>query len=85
MYDSLHEQANIASNSVPFPDTNGNMDASELLKEKVGSSHYVNGNTDASLIEKFLVCISFYVNNIVLSFNFHILYLNFPSFFLVKF
>ncbi|KAJ0077927.1 hypothetical protein Patl1_36983 [Pistacia atlantica] len=35
MYDSLQEQANIASNSVPLPDTNGNMDASEFLKEKV--------------------------------------------------
>ncbi|XP_031271146.1 outer envelope protein 64, mitochondrial-like [Pistacia vera] len=34
MYDSLQEQANIASNSVPLPDTNGNMDASEFLKEK---------------------------------------------------
>ncbi|KAM3694528.1 hypothetical protein ACJW30_07G064200 [Castanea mollissima] len=34
MYSSLQEQANIASNSVHLPDTNGNMDASELLKEK---------------------------------------------------
>ncbi|KAK9989088.1 hypothetical protein SO802_029327 [Lithocarpus litseifolius] len=34
MYSSLQEQASIASNSVHLPDTNGNMDASELLKEK---------------------------------------------------
>lgn len=37
MYSSLQEQASIASNSVHLPDTNGNMDASELLKEKVCS------------------------------------------------
>lgn len=35
MYSSLQEQASNASNLVPLPDTNGNMDASELLKEKV--------------------------------------------------
>ncbi|XP_030944215.1 outer envelope protein 64, mitochondrial isoform X2 [Quercus lobata] len=35
MYSSLQEQASIASNSVHLPDTNGNMDASELLKEKI--------------------------------------------------
>ncbi|XVE66560.1 hypothetical protein DITRI_Ditri08aG0088200 [Diplodiscus trichospermus] len=34
MYSSLQEQVNIASNSAPLPDVNGNMDASELLKEK---------------------------------------------------
>ncbi|XP_022763683.1 outer envelope protein 64, mitochondrial-like isoform X2 [Durio zibethinus] len=34
MYASLQEQVSIASNSVPLPDVNGNMDASELLKEK---------------------------------------------------
>ncbi|KAB1206893.1 Outer envelope protein 64, mitochondrial [Morella rubra] len=34
VHSSLQEQANIASNLVPLPDTNGNMDASELLKEK---------------------------------------------------
>lgn len=34
MYSSLQEQASNASNLVPLPDTNGNMDASELLKEK---------------------------------------------------
>ncbi|KAF5448492.1 hypothetical protein F2P56_029021 [Juglans regia] len=34
IYSSLQAQASIASNSVPLPDTNGNMDASELLKEK---------------------------------------------------
>ncbi|KAL5563247.1 hypothetical protein UlMin_032994 [Ulmus minor] len=35
MYRSLQEQVNIASDSLPLPDTNGNIDASELLKEKV--------------------------------------------------
>lgn len=35
MYSSLQEQVGIVSNSLPLPDTNGNMDASELLKEKV--------------------------------------------------
>ncbi|GAV65354.1 TPR_1 domain-containing protein/Amidase domain-containing protein/TPR_11 domain-containing protein, partial [Cephalotus follicularis] len=39
MYTSLQEQASIASNSVPLPDVNGNMDASELLKEK-GNAAY---------------------------------------------
>ncbi|KAK3185045.1 hypothetical protein Dsin_032331 [Dipteronia sinensis] len=34
MYASLQEQASIASNSVLLRDTNGSMDASELLKEK---------------------------------------------------
>ncbi|KAF2294053.1 hypothetical protein GH714_007121 [Hevea brasiliensis] len=34
MYSSLQEQVGIVSNLAPFPDTNGNMDASELLKEK---------------------------------------------------
>ncbi|XVF67217.1 hypothetical protein PTKIN_Ptkin10aG0102300 [Pterospermum kingtungense] len=34
MYASLQEQVSIASNSAPLPDVNGNMDASELLKEK---------------------------------------------------
>ncbi|KAH7575593.1 hypothetical protein ACOSP7_004658 [Xanthoceras sorbifolium] len=34
MHASLQEQASIASNSVLLPDTNGSMDASELLKEK---------------------------------------------------
>ncbi|KAH9658182.1 Outer envelope protein 64 [Citrus sinensis] len=34
LYDSLQEQVNIASNLVPLPDTNGSIDASELLKEK---------------------------------------------------
>ncbi|OVA14215.1 Amidase [Macleaya cordata] len=34
MYPSLQEQVSIASNSSPLPDTNGNMDTSELLKEK---------------------------------------------------
>lgn len=38
MYTSLQEQASIASNSVVLPDTNGSMDASELLKEKVSSN-----------------------------------------------
>ena len=36
MYSSLQEHVGIVSNSAPLPDTNGNMDASELLKEKVG-------------------------------------------------
>ncbi|KAA3482544.1 outer envelope protein 64, mitochondrial-like [Gossypium australe] len=35
MHASLQEQVSIASNSAPLPDLNGNMDASELLKEKV--------------------------------------------------
>lgn len=34
IYSSLEKQASIASNMVPMVDTNGNMDASELLKEK---------------------------------------------------
>lgn len=34
MYASLEEEVRVASSSVPLPDTNGNMDASELLKEK---------------------------------------------------
>ncbi|CAK9174032.1 unnamed protein product [Ilex paraguariensis] len=34
MYSSLQEQLSILSSSPPLPDTNGNMDASELLKEK---------------------------------------------------
>ncbi|WCJ18718.1 Glutamyl-tRNA(Gln) amidotransferase subunit A [Euphorbia peplus] len=34
MYSSLEEQVRSFSNSVPLPDTNGNMDESELLKEK---------------------------------------------------
>ena len=38
MYSCLQEQVSVASNSLPLPDTNGNMDASELLKEKVCSS-----------------------------------------------
>ncbi|XWS68291.1 hypothetical protein CRYUN_Cryun04dG0078300 [Craigia yunnanensis] len=33
-YASLQDQVSIASNSAPLPDVNGNMDASELLKEK---------------------------------------------------
>ena len=35
MYASLQDQVSIASNSALLPDVNGNMDASELLKEKV--------------------------------------------------
>ncbi|PON81901.1 Amidase [Trema orientale] len=34
MYLCLQEQVSFASNSLPLPDTNGSMDASELLKEK---------------------------------------------------
>ncbi|XP_077251431.1 translocon at the outer membrane of chloroplasts 64-V [Tasmannia lanceolata] len=34
MFSSLQEQVSIASNLSPLPDTNGDMDASELLKEK---------------------------------------------------
>ncbi|PON55921.1 Amidase [Parasponia andersonii] len=34
MYLCLQEQVSVASNSLPLPDTNGGMDASELLKEK---------------------------------------------------
>ncbi|RZC64513.1 hypothetical protein C5167_008207 [Papaver somniferum] len=34
MYSSLQEQVTIASNSSPLPDTDGDMDTSELLKEK---------------------------------------------------
>ncbi|KAM7251674.1 hypothetical protein ACFE04_023557 [Oxalis oulophora] len=34
MYSSLQEQASIASNYAPSPDTHGNMETSELLKEK---------------------------------------------------
>lgn len=35
IYSSLREQASIASNSLPVPDTDGDMATSELLKEKV--------------------------------------------------
>lgn len=35
MYSSLQEQVTVASSSLPFADTNGNLDTSELLKEKV--------------------------------------------------
>ncbi|KDP40901.1 hypothetical protein JCGZ_24900 [Jatropha curcas] len=34
MYSALQEQVGIVSNSAPIPDINGNIDASELLKEK---------------------------------------------------
>ncbi|KAF8012534.1 hypothetical protein BT93_I0637 [Corymbia citriodora subsp. variegata] len=34
MYSSLQEQVTVASSSLPFADTNGNLDTSELLKEK---------------------------------------------------
>ncbi|KAF8404606.1 hypothetical protein HHK36_009493 [Tetracentron sinense] len=34
IYPSLQKQVSIVSNSLPLPDTNGNMDTSELLKEK---------------------------------------------------
>ncbi|CAN6543828.1 unnamed protein product [Malus baccata var. baccata] len=34
MYSSVQEKVSITSHSLPLPDTNGNMDASELLKEK---------------------------------------------------
>lgn len=39
MYASLQDQASIFSNSVPLPDVNGDMDASDLLKEK-GNAAY---------------------------------------------
>ncbi|KAK6945740.1 hypothetical protein RJ641_013284 [Dillenia turbinata] len=39
MYSSLQEHVGIVSNSLPLPDTNGNMDTSELLKEK-GNAAY---------------------------------------------
>ncbi|WOH04918.1 hypothetical protein DCAR_0624330 [Daucus carota subsp. sativus] len=39
MYSSLQDQASIVSNSAPLPDMNGNMDASDLLKEK-GNAAY---------------------------------------------
>lgn len=35
VYSSLQEQASIVSHSFPLPDINGDMDTSELLKEKV--------------------------------------------------
>lgn len=41
MYSSLQEQVSIASNLVTLPDTEGDMDASELLKEKVFSPHHL--------------------------------------------
>lgn len=43
MYASLQDQVSIASNLAPLPDVNGNMDASELLKEKV-CSHLMSFN-----------------------------------------
>ncbi|KAI3445736.1 hypothetical protein Pfo_002401 [Paulownia fortunei] len=39
MYSSLQEEASSISGSSPLPDTNGNMDAAELLKEK-GNAAY---------------------------------------------
>ncbi|KAL2490982.1 Outer envelope protein 64 [Abeliophyllum distichum] len=39
IYSSLQEEVNIASSTSPLPDSNGNMDASELLKEK-GNAAY---------------------------------------------
>ncbi|PIN21454.1 Amidase [Handroanthus impetiginosus] len=39
MYSSLQEEVNIISSSSSLPDTNGNMDAAELLKEK-GNAAY---------------------------------------------
>ncbi|XP_073121155.1 outer envelope protein 64, mitochondrial [Henckelia pumila] len=39
MYSSLQKEVNDVSSSLPFPDTNGNMDAAELLKEK-GNAAY---------------------------------------------
>ncbi|GFY90134.1 translocon at the outer membrane of chloroplasts 64-V [Actinidia rufa] len=39
MYSSLQEQARLVSHSSPLPERNGNMDASELLKEK-GNAAY---------------------------------------------
>lgn len=39
MYTSLQDQASIVSHSVPLPDVNGDMDASDLLKEK-GNAAY---------------------------------------------
>lgn len=35
MYSTIQEEVTIVSKSPPLPDTNGNMDAAELLKEKV--------------------------------------------------
>lgn len=37
MYSSIQEKVSIASHSSPLPDTNDNLDVSELLKEKVSS------------------------------------------------
>ncbi|MED6185271.1 hypothetical protein PIB30_055448 [Stylosanthes scabra] len=34
MYSTLQEQVSVASSSLPLPDTNGNIETSELLKEK---------------------------------------------------
>ncbi|KMZ67699.1 Glutamyl-tRNA(Gln) amidotransferase subunit A [Zostera marina] len=39
IYSSIQKQVSIASNSLPSPDTSGDMDASELLKEK-GNAAY---------------------------------------------
>lgn len=39
MYSSLQEQVTVASSSLPFADANGNLDTSELLKEK-GNAAY---------------------------------------------
>lgn len=38
MYSSIQEKVSIASHSSPLPDTNDNLDVSELLKEKVSST-----------------------------------------------
>lgn len=52
MYSSLQEQVSLVSNSSTLPDMNGNMDACELLKEKV--EFFIT--TLALLINKFIAC-----------------------------
>ncbi|KAK3027477.1 hypothetical protein RJ639_041083 [Escallonia herrerae] len=50
MYSSLQEQVSIVSNSPPSADTNGNMDASELLKEKAVKAYLRRGTARESLM-----------------------------------
>lgn len=41
-YSTLREQVRLASESMPLPDANGDLDASELLKEKVSLSKHAD-------------------------------------------
>ncbi|GMP39002.1 hypothetical protein CsSME_00010024 [Camellia sinensis var. sinensis] len=50
MYSSLQKQVSLVSNSPSLPDMNGNMDASELLKEKNVKAYLRRGTARESLL-----------------------------------